>query len=182
MIIYLLLLALVVGIHSLYLGRPLIELYRVEAAEPLTMGLELEIAVGVTIGLSVVGLSRFASARFAWAQRIDRDFGELFSGHSPTHLTGLAVMSALAEELLFRGLLLDAIGLVWSSVIFGGLHVPIERAHWPWSLSALVMGFIFGWSALLTGSITVALIAHFTVNHFNLHALKARALTREAGL
>lgn len=173
MIIYLLLLAGVGGVYHLYFDRPLSQLYYLERPGYVSLEMELELLLGAMIGLVVVGLSRAMSRRYVWAKRIDQDFGALFAQHSSLQLTGLAVLSALSEEVLFRGVLLDELGLTWSALLFGALHIPIERHHWPWSVAALVMGFAFGGMTLLTGSVTVALIAHFTINHFNLHALKA---------
>ena len=182
MVIYLLLLASLAGVYSLYLGRPLSQLYYLERPGLWSLSVELELSLGVAVGLSVVGLSRLISRRYEWARRIDQDFGALFAGHSSLQLTGLALMSSLSEELLFRGVLLDAIGLTWSALLFGVLHVPLERHHWPWSAAALMMGFVFGGVTLLTGSVTVALIAHFTVNHFNLHALRALTTGQQEGI
>jgi len=173
MTIYLLLLAGLTGVYHLYFERPLAQLYYLETPGLVNLTVELELLIGATLGLGVVWLSRVLSRHFTWAKRIDEDFGALFAQHSSLQLTGLAAMSALSEEVLFRGVLLDELGLIYSALLFGGLHIPVERHHWPWSVAALIMGFAFGGVTLLTGSVTVALIAHFTINHFNLHALKA---------
>ena len=53
-------------------------------------------------------------------------------------------MSALCEEVIFRGWLQNIIGFTWASLIFGLLHVPPQRSHWPWTLSATVMGLFLG--------------------------------------
>lgn len=180
MIIYLLLLLLLVGISYFYLGHPLADLYHLD--QPVDWGctVEVELGIGALLGLIVVGLSRFISKHYIWAKRIDQDFGALFAEHSSVHLTALALLSSFAEELFFRGVLIDVMGLIWSAILFGILHIPIERHHWPWTVAAILMGFVFGYVTVLTGSITIAFIAHFTVNHFNLHALKASNFERKS--
>jgi len=77
----------------------------------------------------------------------------------------------LGEEMLFRGLLQPAIGIVWSSLIFGLLHVGPDRRYAPWTLMAIGMGFAFGGLHYYTGNLLAPILAHFTINHFNLTAI-----------
>ena len=182
--IYLLALSGVCALHGLYFGEPLSALY-LRAAGPspevlsalerlhLPLTVEVEAAAGAALGLSVVWLSR-SLERFEWARAINRDFAELFAHAPAARLTAIAALSALVEEVIFRGWLQPHLGLLSAALIFGALHIPLERHHWPWTASAALMGLVFGGLYELLGSVTAPLVAHFTINHFNLHAL-ARA-------
>ena len=68
-------------------------------------------------------------------------------------------MSALAEELLFRGLLQPRIGLVAVSLVFGLLHLPNTRGRLPWPIMAVVMGFVFGGLFEWRGNLVVPVTA-----------------------
>jgi len=176
MSIYLILLLIITAIHSLYFGSPLSELWLSVPYPPAHLEsqpylLEIDISLGAILGLMVVALSRFLSKTMKWAQALDQEFSLYFNQTSSIVLTGLAVLSALGEEIIFRGWLQDYLGLMITSLIFGALHIPPRKEHWPWTLTATVMGFAFGILYEWRGSITAPFIAHFTINYFNLHAL-----------
>ena len=80
----------------------------------------------------------------------------------------LAAASALGEEILFRGAMLDAWGLWVSSLVFALLHIPPKRSLWPWTVSALLLGLGFGVVTLATGNLGAAVAAHFVINLQNL--------------
>ena len=42
----------------------------------------------------------------------------------------------------------------------------------PWTIFALVLGFALGGLLLLTGSLLAPILAHFTINYFNLHQIE----------
>ena len=182
--VYLLALAAVCAVHGLYFDAPLSALYLsaegpsaaltealARVGVPLTV--EVEVVAGAALGLGVVQASRWLE-RFEWARAINEDFAAMFAQASPFYLTALAAVSAVVEELIFRGWLQGHVGLLLAALIFGALHIPLERHHWPWTASALLMGGAFGALYEVFGSVTAPLVAHFTINHFNLHAL-ARA-------
>jgi hypothetical protein len=43
---------------------------------------------------------------------------------------------------------------------------------WHWTLFAGLLGLAFAQGTLVTGDLTAAIVAHFTVNYFNLLALE----------
>ena len=200
-LIYAILLMVVSMIHGLYFDEPLSRLwfrddyssFDIAVNDPgdgwsilqwewgaIWLGLgqfERDVVVGAVLGLLFVGLSRLISARFLWAKRIDDDFAPFFREQSSLSLTLLALSSSLAEEIIFRGWLQNLIGFIAASVIFGLLHMPPKREHWPWTLSALTMGFVLGGVYEWRGAVTAPFITHFTINYFNLHALARRPLT-----
>lgn len=131
----------------------------------------VDIAIGVGVGLLVVLFSRYASANFRWAQRLDADFRELLAPLGPDDAFGIALMSTFAEELLFRGFLQAHLGLVAASLLFGLAHMPRSIHHVPWTLAAIGMGFVFGAMVDARGTLLAPILCHFTINYFNMHAL-----------
>ncbi|MCA9545491.1 MAG: CPBP family intramembrane metalloprotease [Myxococcales bacterium] len=143
-------------------------------------GLSADLALGVGVGVAVVLTLRWAAGHQRWAQRMDADFREMVAPLEPRDAFGLAAMSALAEELLFRGLLQPRIGLVAVSLVFGLLHLPNTRSRLPWPIMAVVMGFVFGGLFEWRGNLVVPVTAHFVINYFNLHDLLRPLLPEEA--
>jgi membrane protease YdiL (CAAX protease family) len=137
----------------------------------LVRGVPTDVALGVGFGLLTVVLTRIASARFEWARRLDAEFHELLRPLGPSDVPALAFMSSLAEELFFRGFLQPLLGLVATSVVFGLAHLPHQRYWIPWTIAAMVMGLAFGWMFEARGALLAPVLAHFTINFFNLHAL-----------
>lgn len=131
----------------------------------------LDVALGVGTGLLVVLASRLSSTRVAWARLIDEEFRELLRPISVRSVPSLAVMSAVSEEMFFRGFLQPHLGLVVTSVLFGLAHVPHNRRLVPWTFAAVLMGLAFGWMFETRGALLAPVLAHFTINYFNLHHL-----------
>lgn len=83
-------------------------------------------------------------------------------------LLWLGLLPGLSEELLFRGVMLPALGLntlalVVSSLVFGVLHLSGEE-QWPYVIWATVVGLALGYSALATGNVLVPIVAHILTN------------------
>nr|WP_242035842.1 MULTISPECIES: CPBP family intramembrane glutamic endopeptidase [unclassified Leptolyngbya] len=83
-------------------------------------------------------------------------------------LIWLGVLPGMSEELLFRGVMLPAIGLNWfgiliSSLCFGVLHFFSPR-HWCYVAWAAVVGGVLGISALQTQNLLVPVVAHIVTN------------------
>lgn len=125
-------------------------------------------AVGVVLGMLTVQGFRALQGRMAWLGDLHREFASIFGRPSNRELFLLAAASALGEEILFRGAMLDAWGLVASSVVFALLHIPPRRSLWPWTVSALLLGLGFGLMTMLTGNLGAAVAAHFVINLQNL--------------
>lgn len=132
--------------------------------------LPLDVAAGAGTGLAVVGLSQLIQ-RFEWARQLSAAMRKLLGELDGVSILVIAVFSALGEEMLFRGLLQPSIGIVWSSLIFGLLHIGPGRRFLPWTIMAIGMGFVFGGLYYVTGNLLAPILAHFTINFFNLHAL-----------
>ena len=83
-------------------------------------------------------------------------------------LVWLGLLPGLSEELLFRGVMLSALGLdtvalIASSVFFGVLHLS-GKQQWPYVVWATIVGFVLGYSALVTGNLLTPIIAHILTN------------------
>ena len=83
-------------------------------------------------------------------------------------LIWLGLLPGLSEELLFRGVMLPALGLnltavFISSILFGVLHLS-GNGQWPYVVWAGIVGFALGYCALVTGNLVVPVVAHVTTN------------------
>lgn len=83
-------------------------------------------------------------------------------------LIWLGLLPGLSEELLFRGVMLPALGLdfsavIFSSVVFGVLHLS-NPSQWPYVVWATVVGLALGYSALVSDNLLVPIVAHVLTN------------------
>ena len=90
----------------------------------------------------------------------------------------LGLLPGLSEELLFRGVMLPALGLnatsvVASSICFGVLHFSGPQ-QWPYVVWATVVGLLLGYSALLTNNLLVPIVAHILTNLVSSYFWKLR--------
>lgn len=83
----------------------------------------------------------------------------------------IATLSALGEELFFRGLVQYYWGWIPAALLFGLLHFPSRRRLLPWTVFALSIGAGFGYWMHLTGDLLSPIIAHFTINFINIARL-----------
>jgi membrane protease YdiL (CAAX protease family) len=125
-------------------------------------------AVGIVAGVLTVQGFRALQGRMAWLVELHREFSSIFGRPTNRELLLLAGASALGEEILFRGAMLDAWGLWISSLVFALLHIPPRASLWPWTVSAFIMGLGFGLMTMLTGNLGAAVAAHFVINLQNL--------------
>ena len=96
----------------------------------------------------------------------------------------LGLLPGLSEELLFRGVMLPALGLniasvVASSICFGVLHFSGSK-QWPYVVWATTVGLLLGYSALLTGNLLVPIVAHILTNMVSSGFWKLRLKKYEA--
>lgn len=80
----------------------------------------------------------------------------------------LGLLPGMSEELLFRGVMLPAVGLnatglVATSLLFGVLHLSGPQ-QWPYVVWASVVGLLLGFSAMATGNLLVPIVAHVATN------------------
>jgi len=148
------------------------------AAHPGTLFLGKDPAQGVLWGLglgaALAAAGQAATRWTSWGRRLTRILSRILGPLHPADALLLAALSSLAEELVFRGLLLPYTGLAVSSLAFGGAHLIPRHGLWPWSLWAAGAGFALGWVALATGGLLAPVAAHFAVNAVGLLLLAKR--------
>ncbi len=132
-------------------------------------------ALGLALGLVAVAAFRVLERRHSWLPALHREFRSILGRPSGSELLLLAAASALGEEILFRGAMLDAWGPWISSLVFALLHVPPRRELWPWTVSAGLLGLALAGLTVLTGNLGPAVAAHFVINLINLAYITRRA-------
>lgn len=75
----------------------------------------------------------------------------------------VAIATSLGEEILFRGMLLNAIGLVPQALLFGLVH-PAGRRGWSYPVFVAISGLALGAVVLMSGRLLPAVTAHLVVN------------------
>jgi membrane protease YdiL (CAAX protease family) len=149
-------------------GRRDVDIYRIEGISTATW-LLLGPLVGLAVGLLVVLAWRFAVHEFEWARRLHRDFRVLLGRLTAQEIAVLALASSVGEEFLFRGALQPWLGLWPQAIIFALLHIGPGLRFVPWTVSAFLMGLVFGSLYTWTGDLGAPIVAHFTINFLNLH-------------
>ncbi len=129
---------------------------------------------GTGAGLAVVMVG-LPLQRFAFYRDMLRHLRELLGRPGTTTIIVLSLLSAVAEEILFRGALQPLLGLAPTAVLFGFLHGGLSRSLWTWTAWATVMGFVLGGLAAWTESLLGPMLCHLTVNFLNMHLLAADA-------
>lgn len=123
------------------------------------------------LGAACVLGSQWASRHTAWGGRLHEEFHAILGGLDSQRILVLSLLSAFGEEVLFRGVLQPRVGLLLATVLFAALHFPVRRALLPWTAFAFVLGLALGGLTIGVGSLWPAILLHFLVNYFNLHAL-----------
>ncbi|HSC88807.1 MAG TPA: CPBP family intramembrane glutamic endopeptidase [Polyangiaceae bacterium] len=129
--------------------------------------------LGGTFGLLTVVASRSLIRRSALVRLLSSELRPLAQGLPGVAIVTLAVLSAVGEELLFRGLLQPATNWFVQAIVFGLVHQLPGRARWIWVAWATIMGFALGALYALTGSLVGPILAHAIVNGMNLRLLQA---------
>jgi membrane protease YdiL (CAAX protease family) len=75
----------------------------------------------------------------------------------------VAASSGFCEEVFFRGVVQNQLGLFLAALLFGFFHCPTPR-HFPYGIWALCAGAFLGWLLLHTGSIWTPIFAHSLSN------------------
>ncbi len=131
------------------------------------------LALGALAGAGFAAVEwRYLSLLGKEAALIDQliDLEALHGGH----ITALALLAAVPEELLFRGAALPELGVVGSALLFGLAHAVSRRYFLYATIAGLFLGLLMQW----TGGLWAPIAAHAAVDIIML-ALLAR--NRPAG-
>lgn len=125
--------------------------------------------LGVGIGVGITGISAIAYRVWpSYRKSADVYLKIVLEPLTWADLIWMGLLPGLSEELLFRGVMLPAIGLdiygvVFSSLCFGVLHLS-GLQQWPYVVWATIIGLILAVSALYSGNLLVPILAHTTAN------------------
>ncbi len=140
------------------------------------------LACGVGGGLAAYGLAGLVGLVVTWgyaqagAPVPEQNVVEVLREAPALSLGALigsaAVLAPCAEEVLFRGLLLNAlaqrmprhVALLAQALLFGFIHFAAVPSMWPLALPLAVVGWCAGWLYLRTGSLLAAVVLHATFN------------------
>jgi uncharacterized protein len=134
---------------------------------------------GVGLGLIITFVSGLAY-RFCTPYRKSADYylELILKPLALPDLIWLGLLPGLSEELLFRGVMLSALGsdltaVIVSSLCFGVLHLS-GAEQWPYVIWATIVGLMLGYSALITGNLLVPIVAHIVTNLVSSYLWKMR--------
>ncbi|MFS0515049.1 CPBP family intramembrane glutamic endopeptidase [Nostoc sp. UIC 10607] len=128
-----------------------------------------ELLLGVGLGFAITALSGLTYRLWtAYRKSADYYLEVVLKPLALPDLIWLGLLPGLSEELLFRGVMLPALGsditaVIVSSLCFGILHLSGSQ-QWPYVIWATIVGMIFAYSALLTGNLLVPIVAHIITN------------------
>jgi membrane protease YdiL (CAAX protease family) len=164
---------ILMGVHMLGGGTLNTLLYYVSPWYSLEANLTRDLSVGLLIGMSYVAISRWLIHSTDWGRALEDELLGLLKTRERVPFKD-ALTSSLVEEIAFRGILLNYMGIWLGAGLFALFHIPTRLGLIPWMLSAFVMGVVFG--ALFMGglSLIAPFMAHFTINYVNLHYLNRR--------
>ncbi len=149
----------------------------------------LGLGLGASTGLVCVVISQLLDRHVSWARRLGEAFKTMLGPLTTWQIFVIAVTSSVAEEVLFRGFLQQAIALrlldgfdlalpisiLGSSLLFGAMHIgPERRTFMPWTIMAIVMGVVFALMYWWSGNLVAPIVAHFTINFLNLTLMQDR--------
>ncbi len=93
-------------------------------------------------------------------------------------ILALACLAGLSEEVFFRGVLQQELGLILTAFIFGALHA----INIPYMLWAALVGLYLGWLTLLAHNLWLPIVVHTVVDGLGLCYIRFVVVPRYAVL
>ncbi|MBU8907202.1 CPBP family intramembrane glutamic endopeptidase [Desertibacillus haloalkaliphilus] len=87
----------------------------------------------------------------------------VFAKRGMFHIAIIAAVVAVAEEILFRGVLQTHIGWIPASLLFAFIHFRYLSKVVLFTV-VVVVSLLLGWIFLLTGNLLVTIMAHFLID------------------
>jgi membrane protease YdiL (CAAX protease family) len=116
-------------------------------------------ALFVVVNFGLYHLSKRTGRPAGVLAFLESELFSLFRGMSVGQLMLLAAAAGLGEELLFRGVIQEELGLGVASVLFGLMHGP-TRELWPLALWAAAVGAVLGALYQVSGNLFVPALSH----------------------
>jgi len=142
----------------------------------------IDLGAGAGTGVVLLGGWLLARWRLAPARELEAIMLRLLGRVSREEVVALALISAIAEEVAFRGALQQAIGWLGAAALFALLHAGPRKPFLLWSAFALVGGVAFGWIVELRQALLGPIVGHLVVNLVQLHRLAGTRRDDTVGL
>lgn len=136
-------------------------------------GWPVDAAVGLATGALLAGVWHLGCRFWARARALEERLAELLGPLRADEAVTLAVISGIAEEVLFRGAVLQAWGWIAATVLFALVHFG-GRAYRLWTAWALIAGLLLALLVLWRDNLLPAILAHAVVNTTGLLRLRTR--------
>ncbi len=137
----------------------------------------IDVGLGLALGLAIVAISALLVRFNARMRALAGEFRKMVGPVTTQEIFFLSAFSAVGEEFMFRGVVQAAFGWIPASLLFGLLHIGPGKKYLPWTLFAVVVGFLLGGLYEWRGDLFAPTAAHFVVNFLNF-----RLLSRETRL
>ncbi|AEE15370.1 Abortive infection protein [Thermodesulfobium narugense DSM 14796] len=133
----------------------------------------LGFCTSVLVGILVFLLGFYISKIFLFAKRIDQAlYINVFKQANILEMLYISILSAFSEEMFFRGLMQEFLGIYLASIFFGILHTPeISIKGLFYAIYISFIGFILGALYIQQGTILAPMIAHFIINFLGIISL-----------
>lgn len=120
--------------------------------------------VGVTFGIIIVTLDLFLMKILPKSYYDDGGLNEkIFKNRNIFHIALIALIVAFSEELLFRGIVQNHLGLIIASLIFAIIHYRY-LFNWFLFINIIILSFVIGIIYEWTGNLAVTFVLHFIVD------------------
>lgn len=140
------------------------------AAQFVARSVGRDLALGLGFGLVAVGAWQ-GLRRLPPARALEARLRAMVAEVSGSEIVALALLSAFAEELFFRGALQSSVGLWAGAAVFGLAHLAPGREGLLWAVWAALLGLALGSLVVYTGALTAAMAAHALINAVGLWQL-----------
>jgi membrane protease YdiL (CAAX protease family) len=141
-----------------------------------------DFCLGISLGVIITAISGLAY-HFSppYRRSVDYYLGLVIQPLVLPDLIWLGLLPGLSEELLFRGVMLPALGgghiaVITSSLCFGVLHLSGSQ-QWPYVIWATIIGTVLGYSALIGGNLLIPIVAHIVTNCLSSYLWKIRKIS-----
>ena len=109
----------------------------------------IDLGIGLGVGGALTGVWEIARRLLPQPLVVERHFAEVLGPMTVSEAVVLALLSALAEELFFRGAMQAAFGLLPAAALFTVLHLGPGKDFRLWTVFAAVAGIVLGGLMLL---------------------------------